>query len=139
MKGQAQIFTEFMSFTIGILVMISIAYIFSNYLAPKVINQAMKQQMSNMIEQVDAAASQLLFYDSYFPAKTVSLKISLPNKLGTYDYQLYDFGSDICVSVTSSKYMQCAQNTYNIIGTFTSGSDLVMTISPQRTISITSS
>mgnify|MGYP000206234208 CR=1 FL=1 len=131
-KGQAQIFTEFLSFAIGLLVTISIAFIFSTSLSPRLINEALDYHMDNIIKQVETAASQLRYYSEYFGNKTVTMKLDLPPKLNKNTYELYKFGDELCVSISSTQSFKCADNTYNVQGSFVSGTRMRLTLSNNK-------
>ena len=140
-KGQAQIFSEFLSFAMGLVVTISIAYIFSGYFAPKLIDEAMNYHLENLLEQVRTAASQMIYYSEYFQGKTQTLKLNLPEKIAKQNYDVYKFNDKLCASVSGTEYFQCIDNNYTILGNYVSGTRMLLTLSTvdkQKIITISS-
>ena len=131
-RGQAQIFAEFLGFAIGLVVVISIAFIFSNYLSPEIVNEALDHHMDNILKQVELAASQLLYYSDYFGDKTMTLKLNFPTKLNRYTYEIYKFNEKLCVSVTGTENMKCVDNAYNIKGAFVSGTRFLLDLEREQ-------
>ena len=70
-RGQVQIFSEFLGFSLGLIVVITIAFIFSTYFSPKLVSEALDYHLDNMIKQVEVAASQMLYYSEFFGDKTL--------------------------------------------------------------------
>jgi hypothetical protein len=133
-KGQSQIFTEFLGFAIGLSVMISIAFIFSNYFAPTLINEALEHHMDNMIRQVETASSQLLYYSDYFGDKEITLKLNLPTKIAKNAYSINSIDDKLCVSIATTQSFKCFPNNYGITGSFVSGTRLLINL--DRTLEI---
>ncbi|MBR9678641.1 MAG: hypothetical protein GON13_00040 [Nanoarchaeota archaeon] len=127
-KGQAQIFTEFLGFAIGLAVMMSIAFIFSNYFAPTLINEALEHHMDNMVKQVETASSQLLYYSDYFGNKKLTLKLNLPTKIAKNAYTINSLDEKLCVTIASTQSFKCFPNIYGIQGSFVSGTRLLITL-----------
>jgi hypothetical protein len=127
-RGQVQIFTEFLGFSLGLVVVTAIAFVFSTYLSPKLVNEALDYHLDNMIKQVEVAASQMMYYSDFFGDKTIELKLNLPTKLNKYVYELYKFNDKLCASIASTEGLKCVDNDYNIQGSYVSGTRMVLTL-----------
>lgn len=131
-KGQAQIFSEFLSFALGLVVMMSIAFIFSSYLAPELVGEATNEHLNNLLEQVQTAASQLDYYSDYFSSRTQTLKLNVPTKLVKRTYEVYEYNGKLCASVSGTEYLKCVNTDYNIEGSFVSGTKMLITIDKDK-------
>ncbi len=121
-RGQIQILTEFLGFSVGIIVVISITYIFSQYLAPLVIDEAMSFHLKNLLKQVQTASSSIIYYSEIFQDKNITLRLALPLRINRYSYEIYRANQNLCAAVSGTKYAECENNTYDIKGLFVSGS-----------------
>jgi len=137
-KGQVQVFTEFLSFAIGLVLVISVTYVFSEKVAPVIIKAAMDNHMANIIKQIQASASQLRYFAKEFYDKTISLKLDLPNKIVLYNYKVTTNSSNMCVSMIDSNFSLCRTNQFNISGFYVSGTRLVLTLVKNGTESLIS-
>lgn len=120
MRGQVQIFTEFLTFAIGIITVISITYIFSQQLSPLIIKEATNKQLESAINHVNVLSSQLIQHSNTFKNKKQTLIINMPNTIGQKPYQIYALKDKLCA--TTNEYLKCLENTYSVTGTYTSGS-----------------
>lgn len=127
-KGQIQILTEFLGFAIGIAVVISITYVFSTYLGPLVIDEAMSFHLKNIVKQIQVSSSSLIHYADNFENKNITLFLNLPDRLNRYSYEVFRSRSDLCAAVTGTDYKECENNSYDISGLYISGTRMKLEI-----------
>ncbi|PIO00404.1 hypothetical protein COT72_01720 [archaeon CG10_big_fil_rev_8_21_14_0_10_43_11] len=127
-RGQIQILTEFLGFAVGIVVVIAVTYLFSQYLGPLVINEAMDFHLKNVVKQIQTSASSIEYYANVFEDKTITLRIDLPSRINRYSYEVFVDGNMLCASVPGTLYEACENNTQDIRGVFISGSRMNLKI-----------
>jgi len=127
MKGQIQVFSEFLSFAIGVVVVISIIFIFTNILTPALVDEALDIQMKNVLSQVESIGLQVNDLSNTFDEKSVSLYVNLPSSLNDYNYDLFVRDENFCIVLSDPAYQYCKSNVLDFEGFFYSGKRMILT------------
>ena len=133
---KAQIFSvrEILSFTTGLVLIISITPLFINFIYPRTAEFAIEENVKNLIAQIDTVLMTAYQTINQVNSGTLEYKISLPEKLESKAYSVNFVGDEICIRVVGGTgYLNCIQHNLGDIvsGDYISISDMLITATKQ--------
>ena len=131
-KGQIHAIREVFQFGLGIVLLISVMYMFYNNFIPTVANYALTLEADNINSHINYLIMELVeVVNNNLITGSIELNYEMPGKIGDYSYNSYFSGGDICTIISGLSINNCLETNLNGINTngiYLSGGDLNVVI-----------
>jgi hypothetical protein len=124
MKAQATVIREVIAFSMGIMLVITLAIIMNQSFVPRLTTFATDKQMENLLSHTHYVLFNTYSLKSIGLNSQVKHTVDLPSDVASNSYRVYSESTNLCIELIGKPDKKCTSLLINATGSYISGSML---------------